>query len=119
MSKELGKLGEEMAAQYLKEKCHFKILARNFSNRIGELDIVAADKNTIIFVEVKTRRDRCYGRPAEAVEKRKQFKLGKVASTFLSRYSLWNRPCRFDVVEVYIEDDTHTHINHSAGAFIL
>lgn len=73
--KELGKAGEERAALYLKRQCGYRILQRNYRTRLGEIDIIARDCDTIVFVEVKTRRSLCYGYPAEAVAQHKQFKL--------------------------------------------
>ncbi len=97
--KSLGARGEDMAVDFLKKK-GYTILCRNYRCRSGEIDIVARKKKTLCFVEVKTRRTRNFGPPQEAVTQRKQYKIGRVAQDFLQRYSLENRPARFDVVAV-------------------
>ena len=97
--KNLGVRGEDMAVDFLKKK-GYTILCRNYRCRSGEIDIVARKKKTLCFVEVKTRRTRNFGPPQEAVTQRKQYKIGRVAQDFLQRYSLENRPARFDVVAV-------------------
>ena len=79
----LGKKGEELAIAQLKA-LKYKILERNFKCPLGEIDIIARDKNTLVFVEVKTRATRDFGGPAAAVDWRKQRQLSKVALTYLN-----------------------------------
>ena len=98
--KELGRRGEEAAAQYICSQKHYLLLCKNYRSRLGEIDLIAQDGSVIVFIEVKTRNSRHYGQPAEAVEKHKQHKLTLAAKSYLSRYGLWHRPCRFDVIEV-------------------
>ncbi|MCH4188032.1 MAG: YraN family protein [Megasphaera sp.] len=114
--KRLGQWGEATAERYLRCDKHYVIVYRNYRNALGEIDLIAVDKDTIVFVEVKTRRSRCCGRPAEAVESRKQHKIIQVAKSYLSRFGLWERPCRFDVVEVAAVRET-VEINHICNAF--
>ncbi|MGA2955899.1 MAG: YraN family protein [Thermodesulfobacteriota bacterium] len=95
----LGKKGEELAIGQLKA-LKYKILERNFKCPLGEIDIIARDKSTLVFVEVKTRATRDFGGPAAAVDWRKQRQLSKVALTYLNKKKLSNVPARFDVVAV-------------------
>ena len=77
-----GRLGEQLAADYLKRN-DYDIIDRNFGTRFGEIDIIAKQKNTIIFVEVKTRSGDRFGTPEEAITKDKQKKLRSMAEYFL------------------------------------
>ena len=97
--KTLGQRGEAAAARHLR-RSGYKILARGDRFGPGELDLVALDRDTIVFVEVKTRESHDMGHPSEAVDQPKQRKLTKLAVTFLKRYGLLERPARFDVIAV-------------------
>ena len=97
--KTLGQRGEAAAARYLRRR-GYKILARGDRFGPGELDLVMLDRDTIVFVEVKTRQSHDAGHPAEAVDEVKQRKLTRLAVTFLKRYGLLERPARFDVVAI-------------------
>ncbi|MGE5359874.1 MAG: YraN family protein [Bacteroidales bacterium] len=99
----LGKLGEDLACCEL-ERRGYAIVARGYRTRVGELDIVARDGDTLVFVEVKTRRSADYGLPREAVSRRKQRKVWLMALDFVMRAGWHNRACRFDVVEVQMLD---------------
>ncbi len=95
----LGRRGEAAAARFLRRRGH-KILARHDSFGPGELDLVTLDRETIVFVEVKTRQSHESGHPAEAVDLPKQRRLTRLAVAFLKRHGLLERPARFDVVAV-------------------
>jgi putative endonuclease len=95
----LGKKGEELAVIHL-GALKYKVLERNFKCPLGEIDIIARDKSTLVFVEVKTRSTKDFGGPAAAVNERKQRQLSKVALTYLNQKKLTNVPARFDVVTV-------------------
>jgi putative endonuclease len=95
----LGKKGEELAITQLMA-LKYKILERNFKCRLGEIDIIARDKSTLVFIEVKTRATKDFGGPAAAVHERKQRQLSKVALVYLNQKKLFNIPARFDVVAV-------------------
>jgi putative endonuclease len=95
----LGKKGEELAITRL-EALKYKILERNFKCGLGEIDIIARDKSTLVFIEVKTRATKDFGGPAAAVHERKQRQLSKVALVYLNQKKLFNIPARFDVVAV-------------------
>lgn len=102
MSKEhlyLGKSGEELAAGLLKEN-GYKILLRNYKTKLGEIDIIAKDKGTVCFIEVKTRHSDRFGLPFEAISTFKQRQIAKVALLFLKRNNLLERKARFDVVSI-------------------
>lgn len=113
--KQLGMAGETAAIRYLQNH-HYTLLARNFRTAYGEIDIIAGDGDTIVFVEVKTRTSRHYGRPCEAVSLAKQQKIIRMAKTYLCRYQAWDRPCRFDVIEVFAARHT-ARIHHIRHAF--
>lgn len=106
----LGQAGEELAAQYLQKK-GYQILARNFSTPFGELDLVAQQKNTLIFIEVKTRSYRAFGGPLGAVTPAKQTRLSKTAYAFIKAKSLKFDSIRFDVV--CILPGNIEHIEHA------
>src|ERR1043166_2571610 len=92
-----GKHGEDLACHEL-ERRGYAILARRYRRRGGELDIIAADGETIVFVEVKTRDGAAYGCASEAVTPLKQLRMMRLAMDYLARHGLMNRPSRFDVV---------------------
>ena len=98
----LGKLGEDLACREL-ERRGYAILARRYRRRGGEIDIIARDGATIVFVEVKAREGRAFGAAAEAVTGLKQRKIVQLAFDYLMRQRLTNRPCRFDVVSVHFD----------------
>lgn len=95
----LGKKGEELAIERLRA-LKYKVLERNFKCPLGEIDIIARDKNMLVFIEVKTRATRDFGGPAAAVHERKQRQLSKVALLYLNQKKLFDIPARFDVVAV-------------------
>jgi len=95
----LGKKGEDLAVNQLKA-LKYKVLERNFKCPLGEIDIIARDQNTLVFIEVKTRATKDFGGPAAAVNERKQRQLSKVALTYLNQKKLTNVSARFDVVAV-------------------
>lgn len=113
----IGQIGEEYVAKFLKKK-HYKILARNYRKRYGEIDIIAENKNYIAFVEVKTRHTDSMTSAAEAVNRQKQLKIIKTASMYLSENET-EKFCRFDVCEVYVNADNLkvVNINYIEGAF--
>jgi putative endonuclease len=100
MSRELGKLYEEKAAAFL-AGCGYEILARNFTTRWGELDIVARQKNYLVFLEVKYRQNDFAGLPQEAVNKYKQNRLARAAMIFLKSHpALQELDIRFDILAI-------------------
>lgn len=97
---ETGKIGEEIAVAYLKQN-GYQIIERNFECRQGEIDIIAKDKNDLVFVEVKTRSSALYGLPKEAVDKTKKKHIYRSAEYYIYRKHLENYPIRIDVIEIF------------------
>lgn len=113
----LGERGERAAERFLK-RLGYKIVARHDRGRLGELDLVAVDSRTIVFVEVKTRREDEAGSPAEAVDDRKQAKLTRLALAYLKRHGLLEYAARFDVIAITWPDDAlQPKIVHYINAF--
>lgn len=108
MSKEnlnLGKAGEEEAVIFLKKQ-GYKLFKQNYRTNFGEIDIVAWDKETLCFIEVKTRSSVIFGHPAEALTRSKQKKLSELALIFLKKHNLIERPARFDVITLIQREDS-------------
>lgn len=117
LNKSLGTYGEDLAEQFLREKGYY-IIQKNFRCRLGEIDIIASDKNYITFIEVKTRYNNHYGSPAEAITISKQKKLYKLAQVYIFQKRLINYNFRFDVIEVLIDSKTNNpNINLIQDAF--
>ncbi len=115
--KTLGERGEDAAARYLKRRGN-KIVHRRHRQRYGEIDIIAVDGQTVVFVEVKTRRDAELGRPAEAVDTERQQRQTRAALAFLKSHGLLEHASRFDVVEVVWPTDQHRPtVRHIKNAF--
>lgn len=112
----LGEQGERLAARYLKRQ-GYQIVGRHQRTKYGELDLVAVDGRTVVFVEVKTRRSQETGHPAEAVDARKQAQLTRLARAYLKRHGLLNHAARFDVVAITWPEDAQPTIEHFKNAF--
>ena len=113
----LGERGERAAERYLRRK-GYKIVARRERGRLGELDLVAVDGRTVVFIEVKTRTSHSAGHPAEAVGPDKQQRLTRLALGYLKRHGLLEHKARFDVVAVTWPDSAkQPHIDHIPNAF--
>jgi len=114
----LGQIGEKLAAGFLKKK-GYKIYQTDYRCRLGQLDIVAKDKDTICFVEVKTRSSLNMGLPQEALTVFKQHKISKVALAYLKSYNLTKSRARFDIVSVILKDNAVDKIELIKDAFPL
>ncbi|MBN2438674.1 MAG: YraN family protein [Deltaproteobacteria bacterium] len=101
-----GKKGEELAAVFLAES-GYRIVERNYRCIFGEIDIVAEEEETLVFVEVKSRRSGAYGEPQLAVGVEKQKKISRIAMHYLQEKRLHHRPARFDVVAVKLLSSGH------------
>lgn len=113
----IGKYGEDIAEDYLKKQGYF-ILSRNFRSHHGEIDIVAKDNSSIVFIEVKTRYSNYYGIPCESVNRYKQMKLCKVAKYYIYLNKLTTCNFRFDVLEVFLNyNNDHKFFNLFKNAF--
>jgi len=99
-----GKAGEDLAVGLLVEN-GYTILERNFRTKFGELDIIAKDKETFAFVEVKTRCSEDFGLPLEAISKAKQRKISRMAVTFMQEKGLLGKMARFDVISIIYSVD--------------
>lgn len=95
----LGKSGEAEAVSFLKGS-GYRILAKNYRSKLGEVDIVAKDKETVCFIEVKTRYSDKFGLPQEAISDYKQRQIAKTALIFLKERKLFEKSARFDVVSI-------------------
>lgn len=113
-----GKRGEDRACEYLRA-LGYHIIERNFRCRLGELDIIARDGNTLVFAEVRTRTHARHGSPLETVGGPKQRRIARVASYYLSVRRPRLDTCRFDVVGITGEHVEHIHIEHIKDAFRL
>ena len=106
-NRQIGSYYEVLAEEYLKDK-GYKILAQNFRCKLGEVDIIALDKDTLVFVEVKYRASADYGLPTAAVNRQKQMRISNVASYYVyshKQYTDYN--CRFDVISIVGGEITH------------
>jgi putative endonuclease len=115
--KSLGERGEDAAARFLK-RLRYHVLGRQVQTKSGEIDIVAVDRRTVVFVEVKTRHSTDAGHPTEAVDDNKQARLTRAALSYLKANGLLEYACRFDVVAVIWSDETsQPAIEHYRNAF--
>ncbi|GAA4419777.1 YraN family protein [Bremerella cremea] len=114
----LGERGERFACRYLRKK-GYTIIARQDRTRLGEIDIVAVQDRTIVFVEVKTRSAEEKGSPDEAVDREKQQRLTRAALAYMERHDLLgNCAGRFDVIAiVWPASSRHPEVRHFENAF--
>lgn len=96
-----GRIGEDIAARTLQDK-GYTLLERNFSNKFGEIDIIARDKNVLVFVEVKTKIGIDFGLPEEMISPGKLARIRNMATMYLRGESV---PCRIDVVAIVLNDN--------------
>jgi putative endonuclease len=114
--KDIGAYGEEVARWEL-ERRGYQVRDRNVRNRLGEIDIVAQEGSTLVFVEVKTRTGIRFGSPVEAVDRRKQRKLIRLAEGYIARKKLHDVPIRFDIVGVELTNPRKPVIRLYRNAF--
>jgi putative endonuclease len=113
----LGLYGENQASEFL-ENNGYRILQRNFKTNLGEIDIIAKDKDCICFVEVKTRTSQDKGLPEESITKNKQHKLSQLALSYLKNKKLLDKSARFDVVSI-TQGSSENKIEIIKNAFCL
>lgn len=114
----VGAWGESLAAEYLRKK-HYKIVTTNFRCRYGEIDLIAANRKYLVFVEVKLRKSSDFAKASDFVDYYKQNRLRITAEYYLSNNESSLQP-RFDVIEIYAPDGTqtiHPQIIHTEDAF--
>lgn len=104
---EVGKMGELLACRYLVGR-GYKIIDKNFRTRGGEIDIIAEEEDILVFIEVKTRTNRFFGFPEEAIDFRKQHKLAQTAEYYLAIKNLHDRNFRIDSVAIEIDSERKT-----------
>ena len=112
--RELGEWGERLAAQYLQGK-GYQIVEKNYSCKLGEIDLIVTDQDYLVIVEVKTRSTKNFGPPQTAVDWRKQVKLRRMAAYYLLKMGLADRKVRFDVIGIFTGDKGE--ILHLEAAF--
>lgn len=100
----IGSHGEACAIDYL-VRHGYEIVEKNYRKSFGEVDIIARDRGTLVFIEVKTRHSRRFGGPTAAVDGRKQRQLSRIAQEYLVQHRLDNSAARFDVVGVILDGD--------------
>ncbi|GAA1042002.1 YraN family protein [Virgisporangium ochraceum] len=116
-SRAVGAYGERRAVEYLVHVAGMQVLARNWRCPDGEVDIVAREAGTLVFVEVKTRRDRGFGPPAEAVVATKRLRLRRLAAIWLSEHPGYEVEVRFDVISVMRPRRGPALVEHLRAAF--
>ncbi|HSK39395.1 MAG TPA: YraN family protein [Arenibaculum sp.] len=112
----LGSRGDTLAAAVL-ERAGYAVIATGYRTAAGEIDIVARDGPCLVFVEVKTRRTKERGMPAEAVTRQKQRRIIAMARDFLARHATDASSCRFDLIAILLPYDGPTEIDHIRNAF--
>lgn len=111
----IGEYGEIVAARYLR-KHGYIIVEGNYHCKFGEIDIVAEDKKYVVFVEVKTRSEGMKYSPSDAVDSTKRAKIIASSQIYLKNYEFKRQP-RFDIIEVYFQNDEPVKVNHIENAF--
>lgn len=111
---ELGRHGEQLATDHLEAR-GYRILDRNWRCSQGELDLVAEDDGTLVFVEVKTRSGIGFGDPAEAVTPRKLARIGRLAGAWCAEHRPRSRRMRVDVVGIVVPPGGEVRLQHLRG----
>ena len=113
----MGRWGEQQAADYLRRK-NYTITGMNYSCRFGEIDVIAENREYLVFAEVKLRKNASHGTAREFVTRAKQERLISAAQLYLAANPTEKQP-RFDVIEIYAPQgaDGDIHINHIENAF--
>jgi putative endonuclease len=112
-----GISGEEIAQRFI-EEIGMKIIECNFCCNIGEIDIIARDKNELVFIEVKTRTNNMFGSPSDAITFIKKKHIFRVAEYYIMINKLEKEYIRFDVIEVYIFENEKYKVNHIKAALM-
>lgn len=115
-SQAFGQSAESMAERLLRKK-GYRILERNYRIAGGELDLIADDQGTLVFLEVKARRGKRFGGAPYAITMRKKQQIIKLALCYLSRHDLTNTDCRFDVILADATDEQTLQLTHIEQAF--
>lgn len=114
----LGRWGEKRCEKFLKKK-GYKVLARNYLCKTGEIDLIAADRDgTVVFVEVKTRANEKFSDAEAAITGAKKIRMGRAARYFLACNRIEERKLRFDVVAIVVDGASACQIRHYENAFV-
>ena len=111
----IGKIGEEIARKFLMRK-GYQIIESNYRYGHGEIDIIAKDGDTLVFVEVKTKKHGDFGDPLYWISRKKQLQIGKIARAYLYEKGMENIDCRFDVIVLQWQEGTY-QLEHLEDAF--
>jgi putative endonuclease len=111
-----GQRGEQLAVEYL-QGCGYQIAQQNYRCRAGEVDIIAWDDETLVFVEVKTKSQLTFGTPEAMVTRAKQRKIVHVAMVYVQQHRLQNVALRFDVVAITLLPNAPAEVTHVPAAF--
>ena len=114
-NQELGKWGEGLAAQYLTAK-GYRIIEKNYSCKLGEVDLIVTGQDYLVIVEVKTRRNTNFGLPQAAVDFHKQLKLRRLATYYLAKQGMEGQQVRFDVISIFKQGEQE-EVLHLENAF--
>jgi putative endonuclease len=110
-----GADGENLAVDFLRKK-GYRILEQNFRFERGEIDIIAEESETLVFVEVKARRSKTFGDPEDAVTEHKRSQIRRIAEGYLFKKNIEEKACRFDVIAIQYHDG-EVDIRHLENAF--
>ncbi|MET3207678.1 UNVERIFIED_CONTAM: putative endonuclease [Paenibacillus sp. PvR008] len=111
-----GALGEQAAASFL-ENLGYRIIERNWRCRSGEMDLIAAQEDILVFIEVRSRSSSNYGTPAESITARKITQVRQTAAVYLHMNGIGDIPIRFDMISVRLIDETAVVTDHIIEAF--
>jgi putative endonuclease len=114
--RELGQAGERLAEKFLR-RLGYRRLARNYVTPVGEIDLIMRDGDTVVFVEIKTRRSAALADPVEQLRPAQQRHLLKATEWFLARSRHGDAPCRYDVVGITLREGEEPVIEHVVDAF--
>ncbi len=112
----LGGRGEGLAWGFLKKQ-GYKILEKNYRTKLGEIDVIASKKRTLVFIEIKTRRNHNFGLPEEAIDWKKRRKMIRAAEIYLQSKRLENKEARFDILAITWNGEEEPHFNLLENAF--
>jgi len=113
-----GKRGEGLALSYLRRH-GYKILTKNYKTRMGEIDIIGNDNGCIVFIEVRSINSERFGLPEYTINRKKQHRIAKAALSYIKRFGLEDKDCRFDTVCVKEVDSANPDIDLIKDAFDL
>ncbi len=114
---DIGKIGEQLAYNFLENK-GYQILEINWRYRKAEIDLIAKDGETLVFIEVKTRSTDLFGKPEEAISPRKERLLTDAAAAYMEQIN-HDWAVRFDVISIIYRDEKHYTLEHFEDAFFM